>query len=558
MYKPLVIIALSVLVFIQTAHADAITRFIVSGGVTSDSVRVKAGFLENTSSARLAVSTSSNFLDSVYSAPVAIDLSVADGVGDFQVNGLNELTDYYYRIEVDGAIDDRVGQFQTFTNKPYSFSFISSACAALRSDPVFLAIRDEDPLFYMNVGDIHYSNIAINDTQLFYDKFEAVFTRDSQRALYESTSLVYMWDDHDYGPNNSDETSPSRTASRLAYRDYIPSYPLAAGPGDAPIQQSFSVGRVKFILTDLRSEKSAPSDPAGENKRTMSLEQEAWFFDELLDGRDNYAAIVWVSSYPWVGKANNSSDFWNGYPDHRDKVAGFIKDNGVDNLFMVSGDAHMLAIEDGSNNTYPDGQPGFPIFQTAALTSSGSTKGGPYSHGTFPGSGQYGRVSILDDGGNTVQIQLRGKKMDGTTLVSHDFSFDASHLQPTEIISGGVFEAGQPVEGVTIDADFFSTVTDASGLYSLPVTAGQHTLTASKLGYEITPQTLSIDTESSNLENNDFAAELIPVFSLNYTAGPGGSIQGDTEQYIEIGEDGSSVLALPNTGFTFYHGPTET
>jgi hypothetical protein len=321
------------------------------------------------------------------------------------------------------------GRFTTFADGPLSFTFALSACAAQGStDDVFLAIRDHQPLFYLNTGDLHYLNIAENNVQRFYEGYRQVLGSHTQRALYESTSLVYIWDDHDYGPNNSDSSSPSRTASRLAYRDYVPHYPLPAGPGDAPIHQSFSVGRVKFIMTDLRSEKAVPSLPAGPEKRAMSLTQQQWFFNELIDGRDNHAAVIWVSSYPWIGAASNGSDFWSGYAHHRNEVAAFIKTNGIRNLSMLAGDAHMLAIDDGTNNTYPDGTPGFPVFQAAALTSRGSVKGGPYTSGTFPGNGQYGLVRVVDDGGASVQVFWEGRHKDGRVLISHQFTHDASHL----------------------------------------------------------------------------------------------------------------------------------
>jgi hypothetical protein len=38
--------------------------------------------------------------------------------------------------------------------------------------------------------------------------------------------MAYMWDDHDFGPDNSDATAPGRDASLRAYREYVPHYPL--------------------------------------------------------------------------------------------------------------------------------------------------------------------------------------------------------------------------------------------------------------------------------------------------------------------------------------------
>ena len=71
---------------------------------------------------------------------------------------------------------------------------------------------------------------------------------------------------------------------------------------------------------------------------------------------------------------------------------------------MISGDAHMVAIDDGSHSGYAHGgRDGFPVFHAAALESSGSVKGGPYSHGNraggpgngIAGRGQFGPFEVL-------------------------------------------------------------------------------------------------------------------------------------------------------------------
>ena len=68
-----------------------------------------------------------------------------------------------------------------------------------------------------------------------------------------------------FGPNNSSGLSPNQNGyiacqseARHAYQSYVPHYPLSFGQGDTLISQSFNIGRIKFILTDLRSEKRRP------------------------------------------------------------------------------------------------------------------------------------------------------------------------------------------------------------------------------------------------------------------------------------------------------------
>jgi hypothetical protein len=84
---------------------------------------------------------------------------------------------------------------------------------------------------------------------------------------------------------------------------------------------------------------------------------------------------------------------------------------------MLSGDAHMVAIDDGTNSGY--GGAGFPVFQAAALDRPGGVKGGPYSEGTFPGAGQFGTLDVTDTGGDVITLTMTGRTWDGRELVEH-------------------------------------------------------------------------------------------------------------------------------------------
>jgi hypothetical protein len=93
---------------------------------------------------------------------------------------------------------------------------------------------------------------------------------------------------------------------------------------------------------------------------------------------------------------------------------------------MLSGDAHMLAIDDGSNNTFAsNGGPGFPVFHAAALDRHGSVKGGPYSEGTDAGGGHFGLMTVNDDGGSEIEIIWSGRNYKDEELMRHRFTVTA-------------------------------------------------------------------------------------------------------------------------------------
>jgi phosphodiesterase/alkaline phosphatase D-like protein len=338
------------------------------------------------------------------------------GIATWTVTDLEPDTRYEYGIAVDDRADRARGRgsVHTFPNGPAWFTVAIGADARSRSNgAVFDAIREVEPLLYINAGDLHYGNIDADDIDLFRARYDDVLNSPAQSALYRSVPTAYTWDDHDFGANAADADSPGRRAARLAYRESVPHYPLPAGDGDAAIYQAFTIGRVRFVLTDTRSERTADS--------MLGDRQLRWLEHELVTASRNHALVVWVSSVPWIAPAGAGRDDWGGYPLERQRLAEVIEQAAIENLVMLGGDAHMVAIDDGSNSGYGPSGRGFPVLHAAALDRPGSVKGGPYSHGAVPGGGQFGTLTVLDDGTGSVTVRLEGRDWTGQVLLSHTF-----------------------------------------------------------------------------------------------------------------------------------------
>jgi hypothetical protein len=393
-----------------------------SGGVTQTSAVVTARLHDEHDNVDLLVSTSADFSDSLRIDPAgAID--ERDRIVSFSVEGLEPATDYYYAVEADGELEqNRRGTFETFPTGQASFTFAFSSCARTGSNgSVFDAIRENDPLLYLITGDFNYENISSNDPDAFLDAYQKTLTSPAQAALYQSTPVAYVWDDHDYGGNNADSESASRPAAIGRYQQIVPHYETPDGP-DGAIYQTFAVGRVRFIITDSRSQRTPSSAPDDAQKTMLGAEQKSWFKEQLLDTVGNAALIVWVNADPWIAKVQEGGDSWDGYDTERQELATFITDNGIDNILMASGDAHMLAIDDGTNSA---GE--FPVFHAAALDRRGRVKGGPYSEGTYPDGGQFGLVTV-NDSGDQVQVVLSGRNYRNQEVVGYSFTVDAADV----------------------------------------------------------------------------------------------------------------------------------
>lgn len=390
----------------------SITRWVWAGAVTPTSATVTTRLVDDDLEPvlRLRVGTTPDLADSV-----AFETALADeGLVMARLSDLVPGREYFYGLEADGVTDTtRRGRIRTPTTGPMSFRVAIGSCARTDSNgAVYDTIRALDPDLMIVHGDLHYADISRNDAGAFRRILDRTLSRPGLAALMQECPLVYVWDDHDFG--GTDKTSMSKPAAMATYRSYAPHYGLAGE--DSAIFQAFTIGRIRFVLTDARSAR----DPGSEPPRMLGARQKQWLKDELVASRDAHVLTVWVNPVPWISSGDPDRDDWSAFGDERAELADFIATNDLaPSLVMVCGDAHMVAIDDGTNSDYSaSGNAAFPVLHAAALDRNGSVKGGPYSHGAFSGGGQFGLVEVEDDGAR-VKVRLSGRTWRGEVLVEH-------------------------------------------------------------------------------------------------------------------------------------------
>ena len=311
--------------------------------------------------------------------------------------------------------------------------FAFGSCASTgSSNAIFDVIRRRNPHFFLHLGDFHYANIAVDDPWRFRDASNRVLRSPRQSALYREAPIVYVFDDHDFGLDDADGTSVTKGAAQRVYRERVPHYPLplsavpAGVPGAGPIgpiAQAFTVGRARFIVTDTRSERTprvcGRRPPAA---RCSAHPQRQWFVDELTRAADEKAPVVfWANTVPWITKEDAASGHgWEPYARERAEIAGTISKLGLTSrLIMLSGDAHMAAIDDGTNSNYVEGTApstrGFVVMQAAPFSRFPRAKGGPYSHGRSTRNHQFGWVEVKDTGG-AITVELTARNQAGLVI----------------------------------------------------------------------------------------------------------------------------------------------
>ncbi|MDO8629580.1 MAG: alkaline phosphatase D family protein, partial [Phycisphaerales bacterium] len=312
------------------AFGQAETPFIGgvwSGNVTPTSATVSIRLKNPGLRVRLQVSLTESLAPAVFSA-VFTTATATGNTAKLTVQGLVPDTEYFYGIEVAGSIRPETvsrGRFRTFPLGRASFRIAFSSCGDFRApdQSAFPAIMAERPLLFVHMGDLHYSDTNSTVADDYRANYDNVLGHFAQGPLFRSVPVAYMWDDHDFSGNDSDTTNVGRDTARLVYRERVPHYSLGAAGGT--IAQAFTIGRVRFVMTDLRSGAGLVTAKESATKTKMGTGQKAWFKQELINARDNgFPLVVWVCPDPWIATAGLGEDSWGSYATERTEIANFI------------------------------------------------------------------------------------------------------------------------------------------------------------------------------------------------------------------------------------------
>ena len=279
----------------QNYNTEPSQDWMLVGGLTSNSATFRVRNKHengNSSDALFVVSRepleNENTTGIVYQQELVMSDNSEVLVYSITVDSLESNTEYYYgTLSTSNDISDeavetiRQGRFQTAPppGERTNFKFVTAGCAMTGSEHrVFSEIQNEKALFFMHLGDFHYLDLDEDDVSLRIQGIDQVLGSAAQANLFANTALSVMWDDHDWlGNNKLGYDAPGRAAALESYRIGFPYHdPL---PSNNSMYHAFTIGTVRFVISDLRSERTADA--------MYSDEQRAWLFNEIAQA-DQY------------------------------------------------------------------------------------------------------------------------------------------------------------------------------------------------------------------------------------------------------------------------------
>ncbi len=238
-----------------------------------------------------------------------------------------------------------------------------------RPQPLWDDILAQKPQAWIWLGDNIYGDSENMDTlKAKYDKQKSnpVYDR-----LRKSTSVIGVWDDHDYGVNDGGKEYPKRVESQQLMLDFLDvpaASPLRKQEGAYSAHVYGPKGqRVKIILLDGRyfrdplkkDGKDNVPDPTGD---ILGEAQWQWLENQLA-GSDAEVHIIGcgVQFLP----VEHPYEKWANFPKSRQRLLDMIAKTKPKGTMLISGDRHIAEV---SKVTVPG--LGYDLYD---VTSSGLT-----------------------------------------------------------------------------------------------------------------------------------------------------------------------------------------
>ena len=206
---------------------------------------------------------------------------------------------------------------------------------------ILTAIAAKQPDVMLWTGDnIYYREPDFYSTAFMRHRNAHTRAVPELQALLGSTHHYATWDDHDYGPNNSDRTYRMREEALKIFTSYWlnPGHGLDDTPG---VFFSFTWADVDFFMLDDRYHRSPNRSPDSPEKTMFGKAQIRWLKDALLSSRAPFKIIVGGNQMlnPQIAEESFSA-FKDEYAD----LLHWLKASDVWGALFLSGDVHRTEL----------------------------------------------------------------------------------------------------------------------------------------------------------------------------------------------------------------------
>ena len=226
------------------------------------------------------------------------------------------------------------------------------------------------------------------------------------QPLLASTHHYATWDDHDYGPNDSDRSYWGKGFTREAFELFWPnpSHGVTGVPG---ITTVFEWADTLFVLLDDRTNRS-PNDRLTGKRTILGNAQVEWLIDTLVSST---ATLKFVAVGGQFLNPYDGFETFATFPEERERILRLLEAERIPGVFFLTGDRHRTELSRLD-------RPGlYPLYD---LTVS------PLTAGVYRGESEPNSLRVegtLLQGHNFALLRVEGPRTDRVltiTLVDQD------------------------------------------------------------------------------------------------------------------------------------------
>ena len=299
-----------------------------------------------------------------------------DFVAHLRLANLAPGTAYRYRVLRDGApAGIEPGRFTTqplwqLRTGPPDFSIAFGSCAHLHDAyerpgsswgtdyRTYDAIAARAPDLMLWLGDnVYFREPEWTSLEGMSARYRAYRFLPALQKLLRATSHVAIWDDHDFGPNDSGGSFVGKANALAAFKRYWPNpaFGLPEAPG---VYTQVSYGDADFFLLDNRFYRYPNRYPRTREKAMFGAAQLDWLKRALVASTARFK-IVAAGGQFWNAR-NTRFEAFHNFPAEHQALMEWITERRIPGVLFLSGDRHfamLLRIE----------RPGaYPIYEFTA------------------------------------------------------------------------------------------------------------------------------------------------------------------------------------------------
>ena len=194
------------------------------------------------------------------------------------------------------------------------------------------------------------------------------------RAIMAAVPTYGIWDDHDYGPNNSDRTFPWRDESLEIFRRFWPN-PYPEGTRTPGVFHSFQIADVEFFMLDDRYHR----DPNEAEDRTTMLGagQLEWLKESIRASTATFKVLANGGTLA----SESGTETWYRFGTERDDFLAWVFAEKINGVFFISGDWHV-----GTLNRLHRPQDAYPLYEL--VSSNTAVRSVPVQNRRLPPPGR--------------------------------------------------------------------------------------------------------------------------------------------------------------------------